>query len=336
MVVTDPRLSRFFPVSCVTKLVRVTLGTSVRRSWQVAPPPCKEKGVVLPVPPSSATVYCYYFYCSLLTPPQPRDRCRFPLLRMADVPPLTLQIPIISAILDPIFSYVSSCLPPPVYNALLTLFAHALALFSALIGLGSALISSKPSDWDAQKIIPPLITLFAAYLALASALRTATWFVRTTAWLVKWGIIAAAVSAAATWLFGLSANGGGGVGGIVPGLAATVLDMLYGPEPDHRDATPGTGGGGSSRQRPVRPRPQAWDSFDEHWEWQFEEQQWNADNPVSPAAHVQQFVADALDRAREGGSWMSIARTALQSFSAQEQTREGGGESREEQGAQSR
>jgi hypothetical protein len=225
-----------------------------------------------------------------------------------------------------------------VYNALLTLVAHALALFSALIGLGSALISSKPSDWDAQKIIPPLITLLAAYLALASAVRTATWFVRTTAWLVKWGIMAAAASAAAAWLFGLSANGG-----IVPGLAATVLDMLYGPEsPQDRDATPVTGGGGgggggsSSRQRPVRPRPQAWDSFDQHWEWQFEEQQWNAADPVSPAAHVQQFVANALDRAREGSSWMSIARTALQSFSAQEQTGEDDGESREEQRAQTR
>jgi len=146
---------------------------------------------------------------------------------------------------------------------------------------------------------------------------------------VKWGIIAAALSAAAAWLFSLSAN----AGGIVPGLTATVLDMLYGPElQQDRDATPGKGGA----RRPVRPRPQAWDSFDQHWEWQFEEQQWNAADPVNPAAHVQQFVANALDRAREGSSWMSIARTALQSFSAQEQTREDGGESREEQRAQTR
>jgi hypothetical protein len=188
-----------------------------------------------------------------------------------------------------------------VTSALLTLLTHGLAFFSALIGLGSALISSNPSDWNAQKIIPPLITLLAAYLALASAVRTATWFVRTTAWLVKWGIVVAAVSAALAWVLG-AGNGGGG---IVPGLIAMVLDKTDG-------------------QR-SRPRPRAWDSFDQHWEWQFEEQQWNAADAASPAAHVQQFVADALDRARDG-SWLSIARGALQSFSTQEQTGENEGE----------
>ncbi|KAH9983628.1 hypothetical protein BJV74DRAFT_711211, partial [Russula compacta] len=130
---------------------------------------------------------------------------------MATVAPPQIPVP---SFLQPLLSYVSSCLPPPVHNALLTLLAHGLAFFSALLGLGAALISSRPSDWDAQKIIPPLITLLAAYLALASAVRTATWFVRTTAWLIKWGIITAALSAAAAWLLG-AGNGNGGGGGIV-------------------------------------------------------------------------------------------------------------------------
>jgi hypothetical protein len=219
------------------------------------------------------------------------------------VPP---QVPL-PPFLEPVLSYISSCLPPPVYSALLILLTHGLAFFSALIGLGSALISSNPSDWNPQRIIPPLITLLAAYLALASAVRTATWFVRTTAWLVKWGIVAAAVSAALAWVLGAS-NGGGG---IVPSLIAMVLDK-----------TDGHAAASGSRSRP---RPQAWDSFDEHWEWQFEEQQWNAADAASPAAHVQRFVADALDRARDG-SWLSIARGALQSFSAQERTEENEGE----------
>ncbi|KAH9961502.1 hypothetical protein BC827DRAFT_1131672 [Russula dissimulans] len=233
---------------------------------------------------------------------------------MANVVPPQGPLP---PFLDPLFSYLSSCLPLPVTNALLTVLAHGLAFFNALIGLGSALISSKPSDWDAQKIVPPLITLLAAYLALASALRTAMWFVRTATWLVKWGIVTAAVSAALAWLLG-AANGGGG---IMPGLIAMVSDK------------PGQDAGSRSSSQRARSRPQAWDSFDEHWEWQFEEQQWNAADVASPAAQVQQFVANALDAAR-GGSWLSIARGALQSFSAPEQTGESRGDSHDRQHAQ--
>ena len=201
-------------------------------------------------------------------------------------------------LLEPLLSYISSCLPPPVYNALLTLIVHGLAFLSALIRLGTALISSRPSDWDAQKIIPPLITLLAVYLALSSAVRTATWFVRTTTWLIKWGIITAAVSVASAWVFG--------GGGLVPSLAGVVLDMLNGRGQD-------AAGGPRGHQR-GQARPQAWESFDRHWEWQFEEEQWNAADSTSPSQHVQQFVADVLQRAKDG-SWWSIARGAMQSFS---------------------
>ena len=229
---------------------------------------------------------------------------------MAMVVPPEMPVPFPS-FLEPLLSYIASCLPPPVSNALLTLLAHGMAFFSALIGLGSALISSRPSDWDAQKIIPPLITLLAAYLALTSAVRTATWFARMAAWLVKWGFIMAVLSATVAWVIG-AGNGGGG---IVPNLIAMIWDKTGS---QGQDAAAGNSRG--TRQR-SRSRPQAWDSFDEHWEWQFEEQQWNAADPASPAAHVQHFVADALDRARDG-SWLSIARGALRSFSTPEQTRE--------------
>ncbi|KAF8473016.1 hypothetical protein DFH94DRAFT_636425 [Russula ochroleuca] len=231
---------------------------------------------------------------------------------MANVDPP--QIPFLD-FLNPLFSYISSSLPPPVYNALLTLLTHGLAFFSALLGLGTALITSNPSDWDAQKIIPPLITLLAAYLALSSAVRTATWFVRTTAWLIKWGIIAAAVSTALAW------GAGSGGGAIVPGLIGMVSDMLKGR---WQDAA--AGASRSSYQR-SKPRPRAWDSFEQHREWQFEEDQRNAANSASPAAHVQQFVTGALNRARDG-SWLSIARGALQSSFADEQGGESGDDSR--------
>ncbi|KAI0301067.1 hypothetical protein B0F90DRAFT_1817346 [Multifurca ochricompacta] len=209
---------------------------------------------------------------------------------MPNVPPQPIPF------LDPLLAYISSSLPPPVYNALLILIGHGLAFFGALIGLGSALISSKPSDWDAQKIVPPLITLLAAYLALASAVRTATWFIRTTTWLIKWGIITAAASAAAAWLFA-----------------------------EGQDATGTTR---SSRQR-TKQRPQAWESFDQHWEWQFEEQQWNSADTISPSQHVQRFVANALGRAREG-NWLSIARSAVESLSGPGETAAAGSDPHED------
>lgn len=236
---------------------------------------------------------------------------------MANVDPLQIPIP---EFLKPLFSYVSSCLPPPVSSAIVILIVHGLAFFNALLGLGTALISSKPSDWDAQRIIPPLITLLAAYLALASAVRTATWVLRTTAWLIKWGVIAAAASAILAWSLGT----GGGGGAIVPTLIAMVSDMLNGR---WKDAA--AGGSRSTYQR-SRPRPHAWDSFGQHWEYQFEEEQWNAANPASSAAQVQQFVADALNRAKDG-NWLTTARGALQNAFAHEQTAEAesGGDSRD-------
>ncbi|KAH9055436.1 hypothetical protein EDB87DRAFT_1640837 [Lactarius vividus] len=158
--------------------------------------------------------------------------------------------PQIAYLLEPLLSYISSCLPPPVYHAL----AH------------------------------PRHT----WARIPHAVRTATWFVRMTTWIIKWGIITAAVSAATAWVFAS--------GGVVPSLTGLAAK------------TPAGGLRGS------RQRPQAWDSFDQHWEWQFEEKQWNTADATSPSQHVQQFVADALQRARDGGLW-SIARGALQSFS---------------------
>jgi len=115
-----------------------------------------------------------------------------------------------------------------------------------------------------------------------------------TTWMVKWGVIAAVASVAAGWIGG----------GVVPSLAGMALDMLNG---HGQDAAGGTRG---SRQN-GRARPQAWESFDQHWEWHSEEQLADA---TSPAQHVQHFVADALQRAKDGG-WWSVARGALQSFS---------------------
>ena len=68
--------------------------------------------------------------------------------------------------LDPLFSYLSSVLPGPVYSIVESLITHSLALLSALFNFVTTVASAQ--NWDAQKILPPLITLLAAYLALLS------------------------------------------------------------------------------------------------------------------------------------------------------------------------
>ncbi|KAI0267078.1 hypothetical protein BC834DRAFT_872406 [Gloeopeniophorella convolvens] len=212
---------------------------------------------------------------------------------MANIDPGDIPLP---PFLEPVLTYFASALPPAVYTALITFCAHGLAFLTALFNLGSALIASKPWEWDAQKILPPLITLLAAYLALSSALRTASWFIRTTTWLIKWGVIMSALAAGAAWVFA-------GGRGIVPALTGLLLDTFNG---HGQDATGG----------PRRARPHAWEPFDSHREWQYEEgQRHGADAGAGASEHVQQFVAGVLERARGGNFW-AIARAAFDGVAA--------------------
>ncbi|KIN96186.1 hypothetical protein M404DRAFT_67400, partial [Pisolithus tinctorius Marx 270] len=101
--------------------------------------------------------------------------------------------------LDPLLDFLSDQLPPPLYTFLLSFLSHIITLLTALISLIQSLIAAKPWEWDPQTIIPPLISILAAYLALHSLYRTTGWIFRTVLWFVKWGTILAAVSAGMGW-----------------------------------------------------------------------------------------------------------------------------------------
>ncbi|KAI0044348.1 hypothetical protein FA95DRAFT_1597463 [Auriscalpium vulgare] len=205
----------------------------------------------------------------------------------ADVP--------LPAFLDPLLAYLASVLPADVYAILLNLSAHALSLLTSLLHLASA-ITWNPADWDAHKIIPPLITLLAAYLALLSAYRTTTWIFRTTFFFLKWGAILGALFGGAGWFMGAQA----GAGGVVPALTGLLLDLVNGRA---QDAAGGT--------RPQgRPRPKAWEPFDRHREWQHEHEETQRGTDHSAAEEVQRFVADVMGRAREGGWWEAVRGAA--------------------------
>ncbi|TFK54513.1 hypothetical protein OE88DRAFT_1655219 [Heliocybe sulcata] len=214
---------------------------------------------------------------------------------MADIQP-----PDLPRFLDPILDYISDHLPGPLYSFLETVLAHSIALSTALFSLIYALVSSSPSEWDAQKILPPIMTLLAAYLALSSLYRTTSWMVRSSLWMVKWGVVLGAFFAGAGWVMG---NGAAGQGGITSTIGGILLDLING---QGQDAAGGARRQTRSQSRQRAPRPKPWESFDRHREWQYQENQ----DDEEGGSDVQKVVQDILGAAgtvlKEGAWWETL------------------------------
>ncbi|KAI0633851.1 hypothetical protein C8Q77DRAFT_818833 [Trametes polyzona] len=196
---------------------------------------------------------------------------------------------IVQRVLDPLFSFLSSVLPPPIYTVAESLISHSVSLLVALAQFVLTLINAQ--SWDAQKVLPPLITLLAAYLALVSFYRTTGWMIRTAFWFVKWGGILGTLAAGAGYFMGnANANGENGLGAVFNGgsllsmLGSALLSMLN----DNNGQNAGTGSARGSRStrssksragagaprtraqtRKQKARPKAWEGWDKHQEWQY-------------------------------------------------------------------
>jgi hypothetical protein len=80
------------------------------------------------------------------------------------------------AFLDPVFDWLATKLPPQIVDSVLVPgLTHVYTLGHSLYDVAVYLTSSHPSTWDATKILPPLITLLGAYLAILSFYRTTGW-----------------------------------------------------------------------------------------------------------------------------------------------------------------
>ncbi|KAG1760505.1 hypothetical protein EDD22DRAFT_74944 [Suillus occidentalis] len=208
------------------------------------------------------------------------------------------------AFLDPLLSFLADQLPPPLYSFLLSFLSHSLALFTALISLISSLIASKPWQWDAQTVIPPLISVLAAYLALVSLYRTTSWMVRTSIWFIKWGTILGALTAGMGWYMGQ--NAGVGNASIVSSLGGFIWDVLNG----QAQSTPGTQRSSRSprtrTQHKSNDRPRSWESFEKHKQWQYQERDENRDG--NDAQKIMANIAKAANRLLVEGGWWDVAR----------------------------
>ncbi len=223
-------------------------------------------------------------------------------------------------VLNYLFSFLSTVLPAPIYSIVASLITHSLSVFIALLNFVYTLASAQ--NWDAQKVLPPLITLLAAYLALVSFYRTTGWMIRTMFWFVKWGGILAALSAGAGYFM---ANGGAnGVGpfnggGLLSFFGNTLLGLMGGGGSDGQSgrAGPSRSRTGAKAKKPTqkqRDKPKAWESWDKHRDWKYSPDTAGRDDAARLGEEVQEAVQKVTGLVRDtlGTGWWNAVKSAVE------------------------
>jgi hypothetical protein len=210
--------------------------------------------------------------------------------------PMAEQLP---AFVFPVLAYLSSVLPPPLYGIVLVAVTRIFAIAYSALTIATSLLRS---NYDAQTLLPPLISLFIAYLALLSLYRTTSWILRLCIWMVKWTVVIGGALTLAGWVLGDEQR---------REAVDVLLDNLgfkgvISPEDYH---TENMGAPTPRRTRPVQPKakakaqpkPRAWDSFERHREWNAQAQQ---DVPSGGGVDVQQIIAGIYDSVKDG--WWKV------------------------------
>lgn len=248
---------------------------------------------------------------------------------MAD-PDLAANLP---SIIYPLLDYLETLLEsyPTVYTTIVTLLSHSYALLTSLLSLVSSLFTSSTSDssaFSAEKILPPLITLFTAYLALVSFYRTTGWMIRTAVAFVKWSFVLTSLGALAGYFIAnANVEGQGAAGlaraglGLLPALGGFVGEMLTGQPQNTRagSRTPSSSSTKSQSQSKSKaktkpnsrqPRPKAYESWDRHREWQYSETQHQ--DGQHEGADVQKIIGDIIGGVKENAPvWWEAAKKVV-------------------------
>jgi hypothetical protein len=194
------------------------------------------------------------------------------------------------AFLAPVLVYLSSILPPQIYALIVSGLSASFRLFSSLIVLVRFLLTA---EWNAQTLLPPLLSFFFAYLALISVYRATTWTFRVGVWVIKWGVLVGGAIALASWMLG---DGKGATGF---DLGALLLDLLSNAsgQDGYRNEDAGR------RTRRTKPRPKPWDSFERHREWQYQTDRGRADGGRGFRNADVQRVIDGIYTSFKDGLW---------------------------------
>jgi len=115
---------------------------------------------------------------------------------------------------DALLDILEDYLPPSIYDTIFTLFEYVLMVFTRLnSGFAYFLRGDSSNNQDGynealQALLPPVLSVIAIYFAILSAYHTAASFVRTTVWLVKWGVILGVIAAGTGFFAGRGAGDG--------------------------------------------------------------------------------------------------------------------------------
>ncbi|KAF6760049.1 hypothetical protein DFP72DRAFT_1166325 [Ephemerocybe angulata] len=199
----------------------------------------------------------------------------------------------LDAFLDPALNYLQDKLPPPLYSLLVTALSHIMGLSTTSLRLLGSLLSKRPQDWNMENILPPIITLIAAYLALMSFYRTATWMVKLIVFFIKWGSLIGMLSVGAGWLAALNGDGNNNLGDVV----ASWMNGRSGTKsrPRYNSRTAGLTNNHRTRGR----------KSEASHDWQYQE---GSQGKSSEAQNIMQNIVDTANQVLDGNGWWNMAK----------------------------
>jgi len=157
-----------------------------------------------------------------------------------------------------------------------------------------------------QALLPPILSVIAIYFAVLSAYHTAASFVRTTVWLVKWGIILGVIAIGTGFFAGRGAGDGIALQDLNLNNLVRLASQLL-PDPnanleraEHRRAAR-VAGNRDARLRRGEQRPSVFDSFAKHNAWR-ENQQLTEDTQE----YVKQVFETGQKVIKDGSGFMDV------------------------------
>jgi len=189
-------------------------------------------------------------------------------------------------LVEPWFRLLQSVVPPQIYSLITTSLSYALKLLNTSF---SIIAATSPLSAP-NTIIPALLTIFCAYLALSSLYRT----VMFAFWFVKWGIILSALFTFAGW--------------VNSGAPAQFLANLVPAAVENK-----SGGSG---------RPKSWESWSTHDRYKRERKT----QGEKDAEEAQKFIQNVIDTAgsvyQKSGNWWETAKGVYEEINKEGQIRQ--------------
>ncbi|KAH6914170.1 hypothetical protein BKA70DRAFT_1260582 [Coprinopsis sp. MPI-PUGE-AT-0042] len=200
-------------------------------------------------------------------------------------------------LLDPVFDYLEENLPPSAYSTLLSVCSYAMALFM----IGAQVVGHLLAKWNWEAILPPVMTLFAAYMALTGFYRTTSWTFRLVIFCMKWGSILGTFMVGAGWLAALNGNGQQDVAENLGKLGSRAAGWLS--------------GNGQANRATTRPRSTRKQGTKQSRPWDTKKPNYPHERAVQPELEeVQKIIQNIVqqgDQMFEGNWWWEMGKGVL-------------------------